>query len=546
MPLDGIDAAEFLLSETGARKNQLKTLEGRGWIRRRRENNRLYIHPLIRSVFKNELKPQNADCKDFLSNLWGRLDDKYPPVIELFKQAAELYERAVKDLGDADGANNFHAGFCNIMAGDFGKAAIFEDRAVALAEAATEKNLDMARLYNDAGVAHLNLYDVDKGMNYLERAIQILLKTAPEDYNAANIFANVSNVYIDLGDYDRAINLAERAVKIFEKTPPKNKFEQINAYQTLGRAFTFAKNYDAAMENMTIAVKLQEELTSEGSADLAKSYRNIGEIYALAGYFDKATAYVLRAIKLQEKFLPKNHLDLISSYDAIGEIYRLAGNAAESQKFLDKAKRARQNNLERDYRKILANTLEIIDGGNLDAADFVYHYRNAADSYLKLGDLDNALKYIRAAENKLPEITNPLEIALTYATFSNIYEAQENFDAAIEYAEKYFAALAQDDFNNLSSACLHLGNFYWRVKKFAAAVDAYEKAIQFQLKYAYPEYDFIDTAKVSIALTLKDMGRFDEAEKILQEVLRRKSKFYPESHNIIQQLKNLLVGVRKT
>ncbi len=544
LPLDGIDAAEFLLSETGVKQNQLKTLEGRGWIRRRRENNRLYIHPLVRSVFKNELKPANADCKDFLSNLWNRLDDKYPPVIELFRQAAELYERAIKDLGDADGANNFHAGFCSIMAGDFARAAIFEDRAVALAEAAADKNLDMARLYNDAGVAYLNLYDVDKGMNYLERAIQILTNDAPEDYNAANIFANVSNIYIDLGDYDKAINLAERAVKIFEKTPPKIKFEQINAYQTLGRAFTFAKNYDAALKNIKIAVKFLEELTPDGSADLAKSYRNLSEIYGLTGDIENALAYASRALKLQEKFLPKNHTEIITSYNLIGEIYRLAGNDAESKKFFDKAARAIKINQERNWKKILAQTLEIIDSGNLDATDFVHHYRNAAENYLNLGDIDNALKYIRAAENKIPQIADSLEISLTYSTFSKIYEAQENFDAAIEYAEKNFSAIAQDDFNNLSTACLRLGNLYWRVKKFSEAIDAYEKSIQFQLKYAYPDYDFIDTAKVSIALTFKDMGRFDEAEKILQEVLTRKSQFYPDSHRTIQQLKNLLAGVR--
>ena len=544
LPIDGMDAAEFILSEADVKKNLLKKLEGHGWIRRRQGNNRLYIHPLVRSVFKNELKPTNADCKEFLENLWLRLDDKYPQDILLSKQASELYERAINDLGDTDGANNFHAGFCSIVAGNSARAVLFEDKAVKLAEAAQDKNIDMARLYNDAGVAHLMIGDVETGMHYLEKAIQILTRKVSKDPNAAIVFVNVSNIYIDLGDYDKAINLAERAVNIFKKTPPKNKIEQINAYQTLGRAFTFAKNYDAALKNIQIAVKLLEELTPEGSTDLAKSYRNLGEIYALDGDYKNAADYALKAIRMQVKFLPKNHTEIINSYNLIGEIYRLAGNDAESKKFFDKAARSIKINQERNWKKNLADTLEIIESGNLSATEFVHHYRNAADNYLNLGDLDDSLKYISAAENKLPAITDPIEIALTYSLLSKIYEAQENFHAATEYAEKNLNSLAQDNFNDLSYAYRRLGDLYWRVKKFDESIDCYEKALNFQLKYDYPEFDFIDDVKVSIAITLSDMGRFDEAEKLFQEILERKSQFYPDSHRIIEQLRNLLADVR--
>ena len=87
LPVDGFNAAEFLLSENTAKKKQLKRIEGHGWIRRRQENNVLWIHPLIRRIIKDEIKPKNADCEDFLLTLWNRLDEKYPPDIELFKQA---------------------------------------------------------------------------------------------------------------------------------------------------------------------------------------------------------------------------------------------------------------------------------------------------------------------------------------------------------------------------------------------------------------------------------------------------------------------------
>ena len=114
----------------------------------------MWIHPLIRSVFKNELKPTNADCEQFLSNLWQRLDDRYPQDKKLFKQAAKLFENAAKNLGDKTGDHYFHAGFCHLIGDNFFVALTMEEKAISFREAAHDKDaLLLVRNYNDTRVA---------------------------------------------------------------------------------------------------------------------------------------------------------------------------------------------------------------------------------------------------------------------------------------------------------------------------------------------------------------------------------------------------------
>ena len=145
LPTDGFDAVTFISNEDDAKKIQLKNLESHSWLRRRKEDNLLTIHPLIRSVFKNELKPTDEDCANFLKKIWNIIDNMYPPNFVLFRQAAELFERATNDLPDACGDFAFYAGFCFIAVGKISAAIFYEDKAVKIREVALADNQNLQR-----------------------------------------------------------------------------------------------------------------------------------------------------------------------------------------------------------------------------------------------------------------------------------------------------------------------------------------------------------------------------------------------------------------
>lgn len=510
LPIEGFDAAEFLSSIDSGKKKFLRRLEANAWIRRRVENNLLWIHPLIRTVFKNELKPAREDCDTFLDALWKRLDDRYPQDKKLFRQAAEIFEKAVNDLGDRTGENHFRAGFCNIVAEKFSLAFLMDEKAVALGEATLDANdLALARRCNDAGVAAFYMQEYEKGMGYMEKARKILEVNAPDDPNVANLFSNMSNVYLFLGDYDKAVDLGARAVKIFEKTPPKNLQEQAHAHSIFGNALMWLKRFGEAENNFFVAEKILKTLTPDGSADLAKVYVDIAQVKALSGDLNAAEFFTLQAIELQKKFLPKNHKELIDSYNVLGVIYRDSGRHEERKKISDLAQKAVREELEKSVKELLNTTLDMIElyGDKMNGDEFIKRHRVAADCYLKLDDKDNALKFIKIALEKISDSTDRDQLSLTYSVAANIFAAQKNFELALTYARKTFAideSAAPDNFSVMSTNSLHLANLYEAAGNFEEAAKYFKLTIEYELKSPYPNRDLIKIVESSIERVLKN------------------------------------------
>lgn len=549
LPIEGFDAAEFILSESGLKKKQVKKIEKGGWIRRKEENNILWIHPLIRSVFKNEIKPTNEDCKNFLSKLWTRLDDLYPPNRKLFLQAGEIYERATKDFGDLTGENNFHAGYCNIMGENYVKAFFFDKDAVKIFEENEKQNdVQIARIYNDTGVAAFFLQNYETGIAYLQKALKVLEENAPEDFNAANIFSNIGNAFMMLGDYEKAVELTGRAVKIFEKNPPKNKHEHANAHRTFAMALTWSQKYDEAMENYFAAVKILKELTPEGSADIALIYSGIGELYEVKGDNNSALSYFFKSLSMQEKFLPKNHKDKIDNYTLLSKVYSNCGNESESKKFNDMAAQAIKENNEQSLKKLLEINLDFLEmhGENLKESQLVKRYKNIADCYRKLEDFENAQKFISMAIEKISS-ADKFDSSQIYFTAADIYFDTKNFEKALNYAQKSLEIVKKfepENFSYISTNYMHVGNLSYSVGKLEDTVENYRLAEQFQSKCAYPDFDMIRLLQMRIATVSAELKNFDEAEKIFEKLLENLLKIYPENHTDVILIKSLLQKVR--
>ena len=549
LPPDGFDAAEFILSEDTAKKKQLKQLEGRGWLRRRAENNSLWIHPLIRNVFKNELKPVNADCEKFLSTLWSRLDDRYPQVKKLFRQAAILFENATKILDDENGDQHFRAGFCHIVSDNFVRALAMEEQALRLRKANAYQDFSaLARNYNDAGAAACYVQDYAKGMNFFEKAIAILEEHLPDDPNSANVFANVANAYLFLGDYEKALTLGERAVKIFEMTPPKNKHEQAHAHSVFGNVLMWTKNFEEARTNFLTAVNILQKLAPDGSIELASAYLDLGQFYLTADDPSPGTVYLLKALAIQEKLLPKNHKDKIIVCKLLNEIYSKIGNISEAEKYFAIADEAMKANLERELKDTLSIALDAIElrSDKMSTEEFIIHFRTAAACYRQLGELEHAQKFLSAALEKIDDGTSPKEVAATYFESAKLHEAKKFFDFAIADFQKALYIeqnVAPDNFDRLSNNFAQLGELCYQVQKFKKALTYFDHSIKLQSKCAYPNHDFVKHVQKLIGMTLRELKRYDEARAVFKKLLVEWRTLLPDSHPTVKELADLFDSI---
>ena len=511
LPVDGIDAALILGSEDGAKKNHLKRIESRGFVRRRKEDNRLKIHPLIRSVIKNEIAPTYADCDEFLTALWKNFDDTYPPNFSLYRQGAEVYENAEKNFRDSRSISSYRAGHCHIVVGNDAVGSVEVERAISLRGDAPE-DYALAQMYSDAGLANMRLLSSDAALKCYKKTLEILQNVAPDSPEIANTLASIADFYELRQNYPRAHKFAKIAVGLFELAPPEKKQYLAHAHNALANALNGLDKPREALPHIEKAVEIIKSLSpAAGSPDLATLYSNLASIHALAGNFDAALNFVQMAIDMQARLLPFNHSDTIRSYMILSEIYSRMGRqdtaAAYSRKIAEILQRL---NFQRNERmiEIAIKRLEIskmLAGSDSNSVvELSRNYRRVAEIYRGLKDTVSAEKNILLAIETLGDRNLPEDDFLNFVTASDIYCDMKNLPVALDFA---FKALAIADSESLDMIYMKLGNLYIDLKNDAEALNYYEKSREAQLKRAAPDYGTVAILDRSLERLRKKLSR---------------------------------------
>ncbi|MBO4401118.1 MAG: tetratricopeptide repeat protein [Selenomonadaceae bacterium] len=499
LPEEGMDAALILSSEDGAKKNQLRRIERRGFVRRRKEDNRLLIHSLIRSVIKNELRPVEEDCDEFLSALWRYFEEQYPPDIPHHRQAAELYENATNNLPDAQGIYAARAGYCFLVSGKNIDGLLNMNMALKRRED-TPEDYELARMHSDAGFAELRLYDTDKAMKHFKRALEILEKVAPESPDIAGVLMNISSVYMQLGNFSAAIEYSSDAMKFFEKVPPRNSAELSKAHNALGTALNSGGRPLEAVEHLKTALNLMEKFNAVDEQDLAAVYSNLALAYANSGNFADAMEYMKKSKEIYQK--NDDARNVAASFGLLSEICELAGQKVESDFYADETTKLLEKNYMELHVKLLEATLRQIEGekksiarGLSDPIYLVGAYCKAANSLRVLRDYKNAEKYIELAIETLGSKHDAPDYEwLNYANASTIYFDQGDFETALKYSQKAMEVVEKfiaDDFSILSTVYMDMGTVLIKLGRKDEAMEYYQKSIEAESQCENPDHDSI-------------------------------------------------------
>lgn len=529
LPLDGIDAALILKTEDDKKKQQLKAIEARGFVRRRKDDNRLRIHPLIRSIIKNEIKPTDKDCDQFLTALWKNLEHQYPPDVTNNRQAAELYFKAILYLMDERGLNSpcgryfYYEGACTVVAGSTAVGFVYIKRAIESREG-TPADYELAKMYLDAGIANVNVLCDDDALNFLQTALKILNETAPQSTEVAETFASIGLFYLNHGNYTEAVRHAELALDFIQRypPPPNRKVSLSFVHRILGIALLRNNQPFDAVKHLKIATDiLKSILPAAGHPDLAISYLELAKAYSDAKIFDSAIDFANKAIALQEKLLSDGHGKIAAAYFSVAEIYDLAGQFIPRSDYQNKARMyeqkasaimetlSRQNSIRLlEQEKILIE--QMIKSG--DTSMLAFRYQSVAGDYMSLKDFANAEKYIELALNSLGEenfdSSNKIN---TYQTASQICYAQGNFEGALTYALRTLNVIEtlqpKNFFHMLGAEYSNIGNIFRNMRKFDDAINFFKKSVEAELKCPNPDYGTIKFLETIIEGTLRDKNQ---------------------------------------
>ena len=173
----------------------------------------------------------------------------------------------------------------------------------------------------------------------------------------------------------------------------------------------------------------------------------------------------------------------------------------------------------------------------------VRYNREAAQACRRLKDFESAEKFINVAREKISDRIAASEVAEILFTAAQIDFDREKFADALPLAlaavEKS-SSIAPKKFDRLTEQLIFLGNVYTKIGDHQSALDSFNRAIQCQRENPHPENALTELATCSAAESLMRLQNFDEAEKILQELLTKQRISLYETQPRIEAVKQLL------
>ena len=313
----------------------LQELADKGWLLRRKGD--IKIHPVIRIVCVEVLKPTEESCEDFLFGIRGQYDRTRYSALR-FRQMAELFENAANLLEDKHGFNSGNSGFFWEELGEVRRALSVEHKTVEKLEKNLPDSKNLATAYNNLGLTFGALGDKDRSLEYLLKALRLRERLLPQDdISLATTYNNVGGIYSVLREHEKAKEYLLKALEIRKRKLQPYHPALAESYNNIGHAYGGMGDNEKALEYLLQAVKIREEILESNHPDTASSYNNLGMVYGALREHEKALEYKMKALEIQGKSLPDNHPWNAICYSNIAWTYHAMGRIGEAATHMRRA-----------------------------------------------------------------------------------------------------------------------------------------------------------------------------------------------------------------
>jgi len=270
-------------------------------------------------------------------------------------------------------------------------------------------------------------------------------------------------VFSSLGEFDRAAPLLERAVTTRSQFASDDELALAGALFYQATLLDLEGHYEKAEAPARRSVEIRERRLGD-HPDLAFSLNTLGNVLWHQGRLDEAEAIHRRALALRESTLPPGHTDIGQSVHNLGALRYFAGDLAEAESL---------------WRRSAA-----IEEANHGPNDW--------------------------------------NLATSLHTLAIVCQDQDRFDEALALEQRSLAVREKvlgPDHPHVALSLTTLGNIYRGMGDPAAAEPAIRRAIAIAEAAWGPTYGEVFWMRRSLARTMVDRGKFDDAEAELDGLL---------------------------
>ncbi len=344
--------------------------------------------------------------------------------------------------------------------------------AVDILQAAAPESHDLTTAMRYLTIAYMYTNQYDKMLQIAERQLSLLQRRSQAD--SMTITVSKYYVVIALNHTDqnvRAQELAHEIVSAVAAFPPGN-FEKWNFATQLvqiGTKLHLSKDLERAETALRDYMRFGD---SDGTPPIPEwisktavsAHSHLGQVLSERGQREEAIEQHQYALQLEKKLFPKNDAELAIIIDNLAQLYLDRGDYNETIDFA-------------------TQSIALLDRSNLQN-------RSLGIALLTLGRAYKAVGSYHEADSALHRSMAILDLALP--------EADEQ------------RANVRNEIGDLQNG----------THKLKDSVATYQEVLSMQKRFGYANSAYESGALTGLALTFRDMGRYEEAEHMLRESIK--------------------------
>ena len=360
--------------------------------------------------------------------------------------------------------------------GEYNKSIEYHQRAL-VSRQNHPNDIDVATSYNNLGLVHEAMGELDQAKDYLQQALEIFTNVlGPNHKDVAESYSNLGLVYRALGELELAKDYHQHALEIFINVLGPSHKDVAKSYNNLGLVYGALGEQEQARDYHQKALEIFINVLGPNHNDVATSYNNLGLLFHDMGELEQAKNYHQRAMRTRTMVLGLNHIKVAKSYDNLGSVYR-------DMRELEQAKDCHQKALE-----IFINLL------GPDHNDVATSYSNLGLVYYDMRELEKAKRYLQQAlEIKINVLgPNHIKVAKLYENLGSVYRDLGELEQAKDYLQRALEIRIKvlgPNHIKLAKSYKNLGLVYHDMGEIEKAEDYYQRASEIRKEMLVPNHN---------------------------------------------------------
>ncbi|MFK7905850.1 MAG: tetratricopeptide repeat protein, partial [Chitinophagales bacterium] len=281
--------------------------------------------------------------------------------------------------------------------------------------------------------------------------------------------------------------------------------ELAEKYLNEGAKLHKEEKYDAGLELLQKAEDIYRQLGQNKAPKLAEALGHMGYAYYFKGDYQSAIRYQEEAFAIQTEVLSEQDEAILKSAIDLASMYATIGQHKKAFDYFDKAT---------ELQPTLVDTNSSLSS---------YFHINLGVSYARMGDYGRAIPYFQKALHIAEQLeTSEETINMAYNWLGVCYARTTEGKKAIDAYQKaidYNIAHGKEYSERTAGPYFHLGDIYNSMGQYEEAINHFKKALHIQTTLYGEKSD-------GAAFSYKGLGRaylslmdFEEANKYLQKAL---------------------------